>query len=78
MNVSRGASLFQAHLRGGLNRDGELICVCVSVWWGGRGILIWQTNVETTMISILHKELEVREVLGHAAEDQNQIRTSSC
>ena len=36
------------------------------------------------MASVLHKELEykveklkVQEVLGHAAEDQNQIRTSS-
>ena len=39
-------------------------------------------NLETTMVSILYKELEykvekllkVQEVLGHAAEDQNQIR----
>ena len=37
------------------------------------------------MVSVLHKELECKveklkykKVGGHAAEDQNQIRTSSC
>ena len=38
-----------------------------------------------TMVSVLHKELEYKvdklnyknEVLGHEAEDQNQIQTSS-
>ena len=41
-------------------------------------------NLEKTMASVLHKELEQKvEKLknkrdgGHAAEDQNQIRTSS-
>ena len=41
-------------------------------------------NLEKTMVSVLHKELEqkVEELknkrdVGHAAEDQNQIRTSS-
>ena len=41
-------------------------------------------NLETTMVSVLHKELEYKveklkykKVGGHAAEDQNQIRTSS-
>ena len=41
-------------------------------------------NSETPMVSVLHKELEYKrekaqaqEVLGHAAEDQNQIQTSS-
>ena len=41
-------------------------------------------NLEKTMVSVLHKELEQKvEKLknkrdgGHAAEDQNQIRTSS-
>ena len=40
--------------------------------------------VEKTMVSVLHKELEYKveklkykKVGGHAAEDQNQIRTSS-
>ena len=59
---------------GGLNRD-----------WGlfqrrGGGLF----NLETTMISILRKKLEYnvvklryKKVEGHAAEDQNQIRTSS-
>ena len=55
------AYLFQAHLRGGL------------------------FNLETTMVSVLHKELEykveikaqVQEVFSHAAEDQNQIPSSS-
>ena len=42
--------LFQAHLkgRGGLNRDGVLI------WEGGL------LNLEKTMVSVLHKELEHR------------------
>ena len=41
-------------------------------------------NLEKTMVSVLHKELEYkvkklkyRTVGGHAAEDQNQIWTSS-
>ena len=60
--------LFQAHLRGG----GGLIET--------RGLF----NLEKTMVSVLHKELEYkvkklkyRTVGGHAAEDQNQIWTSS-
>ena len=56
--------------------------------WGG---LIWEGrgggglfNLETTMVSVLHKELEYtveklknKKVGGHAPEDQNQIRASS-
>ena len=41
-------------------------------------------NLEKTMVSVLHKELEYKveklkykKVGGHAAEGQNQIRTSS-
>ena len=42
-------------------------------------------NLETTMVTVLQTKktiiergkAQVREVLGHAAEDQNQIRTSS-
>ena len=41
-------------------------------------------NLEKTMVSVLHKELEYsmeklkkKKVGGHPAEDQNQIRTSS-
>ena len=41
-------------------------------------------QLETTMVSVLHKELEYKlekvknkKFLCHAAEDQNQIRTSS-
>jgi len=41
-------------------------------------------NLEKTMVSVLHKELEYnvakfknRKVGGHEAEDQNQIRTCS-
>ena len=41
-------------------------------------------NLETMTISVLHKELEYKlgklkytKVGGHAAEDQNQIRTST-
>ena len=40
-------------------------------------------NLEKTVVSVLHKELEYKveklknkKVGGHAAEDQNQIRTS--
>ena len=42
---------------------------------GGRGLF----DLETTMVSVLYKELEykVGEVGGHAAEDQKQIQTSS-
>ena len=54
--------------------------------WGGGGLI--ETgglfNLETTMVSVLHKELEYKvkelkykKVLGHAAKDQNQIRSSS-
>ena len=46
-------------------------------------------NLETMMVSVLHKRLEYKgeepggraqaqEVLGQAAEEQNQNRTSSC
>ena len=41
-------------------------------------------NLEQTMVSVLHKELEYKveklnyeKVGGHAAADQNQIQTSS-
>ena len=56
-----GAYLFQRHLRGG-------------------GLF----NLEKTMVLVLHKELEYKveklkykKVGVHAAEDQNQIRTSN-
>ena len=59
---------------GGLNRDGGLF------QRRGGGLF----NLETTMISILRKKLEYnvvklryKKVEGHAAEDQNQIRTTS-
>ena len=63
----RRTYLLQAHLRGGgLKREGGLF------------------NLEKTMVSVLHNELEYKveklknkKVGGHAAEDQNQIRTSS-
>ena len=61
--------------------------------WGGGGGLIEAGdllemgdlfNLEKTMASVLHKELEQKVEKfknkrdgGHAAEDQNQIRTSS-
>ena len=42
------------------------------------------SNSEKTMVSVLHKELEYeveklkyKKFLGHEAEDQNQIQTSS-
>ena len=56
---------------GGLYRDGSLF---------ERGGLF---NLEQTMVSVLHKELEYKveklkykKVRGHAAEDHKQIRTS--
>ena len=48
---------------------------------GGGGVLL---NLETTMVSVLYKELEYKvekledkKVEGHTAEDQSQIRTTS-
>ena len=71
----RGAYLFQVHLWGG---EGGLIEAGDLLEMGGL------FNLEKTMASVLHKELEQKvEKLknkrdgGHAAEDQNQIRTSS-
>ena len=59
----------------GFHRDGGLI------WGGGGGGFF---NLKKTMVSVLHKELEHKveklknkKAGGHAAEDQNQIRTSS-
>ena len=61
-----GLYLFQAYFMRGLIETGGLF------------------NSETMMVSVLHKELEYqvktlmnKKVGGHAAEDQNQIRTSS-
>ena len=57
---------------GGGNRDGGLIL---------EGSLF---NLQNTMVSVLHRELEYKveklkykKVGGHAAEDQNQVRTSN-
>ena len=66
------------------------------IWRGGGGELNGDGglllegglfNLETTIMSVLYKELEYKvekleykieqEVVGHAAADQNQIRTSS-
>ena len=55
--------------------------------WGGEGGGLIETgglfNLEKTMVSVLHKELEYeveklkyKKIEVHAAEDQNQIRTS--
>ena len=51
------------------------------------GVIILEVglfNLKKTMVLVLHKELECKveklkykKVRGHAAEDQNQIRTSS-
>ena len=41
---------------------------------------MWGAYLEKTMVSVLHKEeekLKNKRVGGHAAEDQNQMRTSS-
>ena len=77
LGVGGGAYLFQVHLwgggvGGGLIEAGDLLEM---------GDLF---NLEKTMVSVLHKELEQKVVelknkrdVGHAAEDQNQIRTSS-
>ena len=57
---------------GGVNTDGGL---------KSEGCLF---HLEKTMVSVLHRELEYKveklkykKVGGHAAEDQNQVRTSS-
>ena len=55
--------------------------------WGGRGKGLNRDgglfNSEKMMVSVLHKELgykveklKYKKIEGHAAEDQNQIRTS--
>ena len=54
---------------------------------GGGWEIIWEgelSNLENTMVSVLHEELKYKveelknkKVGGYAAEDQNQIRTSS-
>ena len=66
------SSPFEAGGGAGLNRYGGLI---------SEGGLF---NLDTTMVSVLHKKTriqsgkaQVQKVLGHAAEDQNQIRASS-
>ena len=64
-----GAYLFQAHLRGGLIETGGL--------FEREGLF----NLEKTMVSYLHKELEYKaekykkykKVVGHTAEDENQF-----
>ena len=62
----REAYLFQAHLREGLIETGGLF------------------NLEKAVVSVLQKELgnkgeklKYKKVGGHAADDQNQILTSS-
>ena len=54
--------------------------------WGRGSVLEWEglLNLGETMVSVLHKELEnkveklkYKKIGGHAAEDQNQTRTSS-
>ena len=69
LSFPREAYLFQAHLREGL------------IETGGGGDLF---NLEKAMVSVLQKELgnkgeklKHKNVGGHAADDQNQIRTSS-
>ena len=68
---SPGAYLFQAHLRGSLIEMGGI--------FKREGLF----NLEKTTVSVLHKELEYKveklkyKKVGDAAEDQNQIRTSS-
>ena len=68
---SPGAYLFQAHLRRSLIETGGI--------FKREGLF----NLEKTTVSVLHKELEYKveklkyKKVGDAAEDQNQIRTSS-
>ena len=63
-----GAYIFKTHLRGSL----------IETEYRRRVLF----NLAKKMVSVLHKELEcktqVQEFGGHAAEDQKQIRTSSC
>ena len=66
-----GGLFISSPFEGGVYRDGSLF---------ERGGLF---NLEQTMVSVLHKELEYKveklkykKVRGHAAEDRKQIRTS--
>ena len=68
-----GGLIYFKPICGGLNRDEGL--------FEKEGALI---NLEKMTVSVLHKELEYKveklkykKVGGHAAEDQNQIQTSS-
>ena len=67
------AYLLKAYLRGWINSDRGLI------WEGGGGLF----NLEKTMVSVLHKELEYKveqlknkKVGGHAANFQLVIKRS--
>ena len=69
------AYLLKAYLRGWINRDRGLI------WERGRGGGLF--NLEKTMVSVLHKELEYKveqlknkKVGGHAANFQLVIKRS--
>ena len=69
IKFSPGGLFISSPFEGGLNRD------------GGGGDLF---NLEKAMVSVLQKELgnkgeklKYKNVGGHAADDQNQIRTSS-
>ena len=74
--VGGGGLVYFKPIWGSVNRDGRLI-------WEGEGLF----DLQTTMVSVLHKELEYKvEKLkyktfwGHSSsklKDQNQIRTSS-
>ena len=65
-----GTYLFQIHFRV-VNRDGR-----------GGYLIGGLFNLENTMLSVLHKDLEYKmeklknkKIGSHSAEDQNQIRT---
>ena len=70
LSLPPGTYLFQIHFRV-VNRDGR-----------GGYLIGGLFNLENTMLSVLHKDLEYKmeklknkKIGSHSAEDQNQIRT---
>ena len=66
-----------------LSPPGELIYF-KSIWGGGLIEMGSLFDLKPTMVSVLHKELDCKvgklkykKFVGHAAEDQNQIRSST-
>ena len=81
-NLNSNLALTVGYLNPALNNSAQEFIYFrpINLRWGG-GCLF---NLENTMVSVLHKEVEYKVeklkykmVGGHAAEDQNQIPTST-